>query len=251
MKQVFALLAVLVLAAPSAWGQFDDRPKISVSGEATVHVVPDRIVIRFGIETSDLEMTVAKQNNNDILRDVIAAAAELDIPEKEIQTAQLSIRPQWRDAQVQSSFIGYFVRNSVTITVSDIATIEPLVTGALEAGVNYIHGIEYETTELKTHREEARELALLAAKEKAEKMSAALGQTIGRPISIAETWSGTPYPRWSSWDGAHWGYGGGGFGGGQVQVQGGSTSSGDSTETLAVGKIAVRAAVAVTFELED
>jgi len=251
MKQSFTILAVLVLAAPSAWGQFDEHSTISVRGEATVHVIPDRIIIRFGIQTDDKDMATAKQNNNDILQAFVAAAAELDIPEKEIQTAQLSIIPQWRDWQQKSSFVGYFVRNSITITVTDVEIIEPLVTAALEKGVNYIHGIEYETTELKRHREHARELALLAAKEKAEKMSAALGLTAGRPVSITESWSGTPYPRWSAWYGGYWGHSGGYAGGSQVQVQAAPNQPGETTDTIAFGKISVGASVSVVFQLTD
>jgi hypothetical protein len=39
----------------------DDRPKITVDGEAVVNVVPDKILIRFGIETSDMDIELAKK----------------------------------------------------------------------------------------------------------------------------------------------------------------------------------------------
>ena len=62
--------AVLVLCG-AAWGQqapFDDRPKITVNGEAVVNVVPDKIVINLGIESWDPDITAAKQKNNDLLK---------------------------------------------------------------------------------------------------------------------------------------------------------------------------------------
>ena len=68
-------------------------------------------------------------------------------------------------------------------------------------GVNYIHGIDFQTTEFKKYREQARELALKAAKEKADKMAAVLGQSVGAPIQINESYSGSPWWYWSSWSG--------------------------------------------------
>lgn len=59
-----ALLFVVAssLSARAEQGRsFDDRPKISVSGEAVVEVKPDKIVILFGIQTNDKDITIAKK----------------------------------------------------------------------------------------------------------------------------------------------------------------------------------------------
>ncbi len=66
---------------------------------------------------------------------------------------------------------------------------EELVTKVLQAGVNYVHGIDFQTTEFKKYREQARNLALRAAKEKAEMMAGVLGQSAGAPIQINEDFS--------------------------------------------------------------
>ena len=144
----------------------DLQPTITVSGEAVVNVKPDKIVIRLGIETWDANITNAKEKNNEILKKTIGMTKELGILDKDVQTDHLSIEPRWKDQYTNEGFIGFFVRNSIVVTVSDIAKVEDLVTKALQAGVNYIHGVDYETTELKKYREQARELALKAAAEK-------------------------------------------------------------------------------------
>src|SRR5207245_11451032 len=115
------------------------------------------------------------------------------------------IQPHWKNDYERKEFLGYFVRDTLTVTVTNAERVEDLVTGVLQAGVNYIHGIDVQTTEFKKYRQEARQLALTGAKEKAETMADVLGQTIGSPIQINENYGGSPWWYSSSW--SSWGYG--------------------------------------------
>lgn len=239
-----AVLAIVVTGA--AWSQqtqmYDDRPKITVAGEAVVNVKPDKIVITFGIETSDADVNTAKQKNSELMKKAVGVAKDCGVHEKDIQTDRLSIEPRWEDGYKQQKFLGYFVHNTMMVTLSDLEQLDKLITSALQAGINRLNGVDFQTTEFKKYREEARELALKAAKEKAEKMSAVLGQTIGKPLQINENYTG------SSWYGG-WGRGRS-SGMSQVQVQAERGSSGEITDTVALGKLAIRASVSVTFELK-
>jgi uncharacterized protein YggE len=243
---------LVVMAVAPCWAQqsqlYDDRPKISVSGEAVVNVRPDKIIVTLGIETWDAEILAAKQKNNEILKKTMAVISESGIPEKEIETDHLSIEPRYKDDYRKEGFIGYFVRNTVVVTLAETDKVEELVTKVLQAGVNYIHGIDFQTTEFKKYREQARDLALKAAKEKAEKMSAALGQSVGSPIQISENYSGSPWWYWSSWSG--WGYGRS-HGMSQNVIQNVQGGAGEILDTIALGKISIRANVSVTFELNE
>ena len=253
MKKTCVLAAVVLslvgVMAESARGQqpapSDDRPRITVTGEAVVKARPDKILISLGIETSDLDIVAAKEKNTGILKKAIAAMKQLGVPEKDIRTDHLSIEPRWRDSYRNESFLGYFVRNALAVTVDDTAKVEALVTSVLQAGVNYVHGIDFQTTEFKRHREQARTLALKAAKEKADAMAAALGQSIGAPMQINESHSGWWYS--SSWRG--WGYGGG-QAMTQNVMQNEPADPGEAGDTIALGEISIRASVGVTFELK-
>lgn len=136
---------------------------------------------------------VEKQKNNNILKKTVAAIKECGVAEKDMQTDYLSIEPRWKNNYRKDDFIGYFVRNTLVVTISDTEKVEEIVTKALLAGVNYIHSIDFQTTEFKKYREQARELTLIAAKEKAEKMAAVLGKSIGAPIQINENYGGSPW----------------------------------------------------------
>jgi hypothetical protein len=217
---------------------------ISVSGSADVKVVPDEVIIALGVETSDLDLITAKNKNDERMKRVIQVAIDNGIESKYIQTDYLNIEPRYRDSYDQQSFLGYWVRKSLVVTMKDISKFETVLTSVLQAGANYIHGVEFRTTELRKHRDTARSLAIRAAREKADALAAELGMKVVRATSIGEGSSGWFFPYGGWW---------GGYRGGQaqnvVQNTGGAPSS-DDNSTLALGQISVSATVSVTFTLE-
>lgn len=248
-KAITTFLIVMAMCSIQAQQNqlFDDRPKITVNGEAVVRVQPDQIIITFGIETWDKNIIAAKQKNNEIMKKAIAVIKESGIPDKDIQTDYLSIEPRYDNNYEKKNFIGYFVRNTFVVTIAEPDKVENLVTGVLQSGVNYIHSINFQTTEFKKYREQARELALNAAKEKAEKMAATLDQRIGNPIQISEGYGGANW-YYSSWNG--WGYGSRSNYMSQNVMQNIESGGGEISGTIALGKISIKANVNVVFELK-
>lgn len=215
----------------------DVQHKITVSGEAAVYVKPDKILINCSVETLDKDIIVAKQKNNSIVKKSLAAIKDLGVPEKDIQTSHLSIDPRYEDGK--DKLTGYLAKNTFIVRLTNPGKLEECITRVLQSGVNSINGIEFQTTELKKYREEARELALKAAKEKAVKMAAVLGQSVGEPVQINEGFSG------SNW-----------YAGNLVpqiqsyRIRTDSLDSDEISDTIALGKIPIRANVNVTFELK-
>ncbi len=244
---ILATLIILIASYKIQSQQFDDRPKITVNGEAVVKVQPDQIIITFGIETWDKDIMIAKQKNNDIMQKALKVIKDAGIQDKDIQTDYLSVEPRYDDSYEKKDFIGYFVRNTFVVTLSNPEKVEELVSTVLQSGVNYIHGIDFQTTEFKKYREQARELALNAAREKAEKMAGALGQSIGDPLQINEGYGGSDWWYYNSWSG--WGYGRSSMMSQNV-VQNIPTNSSNISETIALGKVSIKSSVTVTFELK-
>jgi uncharacterized protein YggE len=269
-KFIFAACCIAI-GASSAWAQsargYDDRPKISVSGEATVYATPDKIVVQLGVETQDKNMLGAKQKSNDILKRVFAALKACGVKDRDIQTEYLYAEPRWAEAptvqkgqtlsQAQTEyqapasappsdsmesrrFLGYFIKNVIAVTVKDAAKIDKLIADVLAAGATNIYGVEFQTTELKTYREKARALALKAAKEKAVKMAAVLDQSVGAPIEIVEGGGGPAFSRDLDVP----------FTQNAVSATPYGLPAPSETSTIALGKIAIHAAVNVTFELK-
>jgi uncharacterized protein len=250
----FALAALLITvtlgaapaAAQTAPPQDRAEPRlVTVTGEAVVNVVPDEVVLTLGVESSDKQLRRAKSLNDERVKQVLAAAERLGIPAKDIQTDHISIEPRYRDNYEQRDFVGYFVRQTIEITLKDISQFENLLTDVLDAGANYVHGIQFRTSELRKHKDEARALAIKAAREKAVALAHELDQNVGKPYSIREDQEG-----W--WSGYNTGWGSaGGLGMTQNVVQNAGNGGAEMEGALAPGQLGVTARVTVSFELEQ
>lgn len=241
-----AAIPFLALSRQPAAAQSSAAPRsINVTGNAEVRVVPDEVVLTFGVETWDKVLSAAKSQNDERVQKIIAVAKEQGVPAERIQTDFISIDPRYQDGYARQDFIGYFVRKTIVITLRDVAKFDALLSGALEAGATHVHGVQFQTTELRKHRDSARSLAIKAAREKAEALAGELGLKIGRATNIQENqlWWWSSYSSW-------WGYRGGPQSQNVVQNAAGSGAPSDSETTIAPGQIAVSATVTVTFEME-
>jgi uncharacterized protein YggE len=241
-------MAAVVVLALAAWTEGPSGSEgsrlITVTGDAEVRVVPDEVILTLGVQTWDKNLDAAKRQNDEIVRRVLALADEYGIAPEHVQTDYVSIEPRYRNGYYEASdFIGYFVSKTIVITLRDLDKFEDLLASTLEAGVNYVHGVEFRTTELRKHRDEARALAVQAAREKAEAMSGELDQKVGEPLQITEVqtgwWSG-----YNAWWGSRWG-----SGMAQNVIQEAGTAGMSAEGSLAPGQINVNARVSVTFEI--
>jgi uncharacterized protein len=177
---------VLLVLASIAVAQDKLPPRVvRVSGTADVRVVPDRAVIEIGVEKQDASATVAKRAADDAARRILDDLRSSGIEEKDIQTTFLSLQPQFNYRKGMK--MSYFVASqTLSITLRDISRLDVIVGSLIKAGGNRIDSIEYGTSDLRKYRDQARDLAVKAAREKAHALAHALGQEIGKAYSIDE-----------------------------------------------------------------
>jgi uncharacterized protein YggE len=238
MKRNIVVGVLSLIAVSCCWGQgYDPRPKVFVSEEAVVYAKPDKATLSFGVETNDAKANVAKDANNAIVSQALAAIKKVGVKEEDIQTQRLTVEPRWEynNQRRRQEFVGYQVRNVFVVTLKDLDKVEAVIVAAMDAGVNVMQGVNFETTQLAQYREEAREKALIAAKTKADKMAAVLGQSIKQPIDIRDD-SQTGYQP---------------VGYGALRAVALMESDNSTGPTIAVGQIEVRARVSVVFELQS
>lgn len=250
-KWLHPILLLVALAALALAG-WTARPStsstteryITVSGDAEVRVVPDEVILTLGVETEDPDLHVAKAENDQRVARLLTLAKDHGIEAVHIQTDHISIEPRYEDSYEKQGFVGYFVRKTVVITLREIDDFEALLTDVLEGGATHVHGIQFQTTALRQHKDRARALAIEAAGEKAAAMAGALDQQIGEPTVILENQTGwwSPY---AGWWGARWG---GSIAQNVIQNAAGDAPLVDGA--LAPGQIAVYARVTVTFALD-
>lgn len=233
----------LFLLATSAFAQLGQPRVITVTGEAEVKVAPDRVVLFLGVETRSKSLAAATAANDERVRAVLDVARRASIEAGDIQTDFIQVdMAHNRDDQTVVDY--YIVRKSIVLTLRAVDRFEGVLTAVLNAGANHVHGVEFETTQLRRHRDEARAAAVKAATEKARDMAAAAGLQIGRAESVSSY----------NYGGRAW-YGSGWYGsrGGQmtqnVVLQPGR--GGEAEGTIALGRISVTASVTMSFRLTE
>ena len=246
MKKILLVSRVVLLMMVFTTYSFvfaaDKQRTITVTGDAQVNVVPDQVLISLGIETWDKDMGLAKSKNDQIMKKILGVASSKRINSKDIQTDFMSIEPRYQYEYERQEFLGYFVRQSIVITLSDIDMFEDVLSKFIQVGSVHLHGVQFRTSELKKYREEARLIAITAAKEKAMLMAEKLDQRLGQPYHVNEVKSGwlSSYNNW-------WGRNSNGFL--SQNVSSSILSSESSQGGVALGEIAVNAQIIVSFEL--
>jgi uncharacterized protein len=246
--KAFLVICICALAPVALLAATDSQPRlITVSGDAEVKVAPDEVELKLGVETWNPSIEAARSQNDKIVSQVLALAPKYKIESKHVQTDYISIEPTYKPRSYNEGNVvvsGYFVRKNISFVLKDPSKFESLLRDSLDAGANYVHGIEFRTTNLRKYRDEARALAVKAAQEKAIDMAKVLGAKPGKPYSISENgiWWYSPYNSW-------WGrWSNGAMAQNAVQNYAGGQASPESS--MALGQISVNARVSVSFDLE-
>lgn len=185
MRNFAILLSLLLVTAALAAEENTPARVVRVTGTAEVKVVPDRAVIEVGVEKQNASASAAKHAEDAAARKILAVLHANEIDEKDIQTTYLSLQQQ--SSYVKKEKVYYFVAaQTMTITVRDLSKLDALLEALVRSGGNEIDSIRYETSEMRKYRDQARDLAVKAAREKAEALAKALGQDIGKAQSIEE-----------------------------------------------------------------
>lgn len=185
MKRIAMLFGLLCLAGVLS-AEENTLPKVvRVTGTSEVKVVPDRAVIELGVQKQDPNAGVAKRAADQASRRILAALKAHGVDEKDVQTTYLSLQPE--SYTRKGVRISYFVANeTLAITVRDLSKLDTLLEELVKAGGNRIDSIGYETSDMRKYSDQARELAVKAAREKAQALAQALGQDVGKAHSIEE-----------------------------------------------------------------
>ena len=258
-KFLFAILLAAALSGPAAAANSSASTvnrTISVNGEAAIKVVPDLVQISMTAETRAADLMSAKEQNDKTVKALLEyATGTLGIEARHVQTDFVTVEPTYRSCSYDDEMSGkcsplqityYNVRKGVQICLKDLTKYESLVTKALQLGVNRIDNIEFVTTALRKHRDNARQLAATAALEKAQALATTLNMKVGKPISInAENYSSY------YWHGSYGSQrGNNSYMSQNVIQQAPSAPTESSTGDLSIGQINVSAQVNVTYELE-
>lgn len=181
-----------LLVAP-ALGQTRSPPAISVTGEASISVPPDRAQLDAGVASYGKTAREASSTNSAAMTKVLQALKGAGIPDKDVQTSNLSLQPQYApNRNGPAPIVGYRASNRVTVKLNDVGKLAEILDTLVNAGANDIGNVNFSASQASKLRDEAREKAFADARRKAEIYAKAAGVTLGAPLAIAE--GGRPMP---------------------------------------------------------
>jgi uncharacterized protein len=232
---------VTVAPALAAGNECDSNRTIQVSGSAVVKVVPDLVTIQLGVASNDVSPQGVYDKNTTAIKQVTAAIRALGVADKDVSTDYYLIQPVYNNYD-SLDIKGYRINNTIVVNLKDVNKVSQVLTAALSAGANEVVDVQFKTSQLRQHRDTARELAVKAAQEKARDLAGAAKAQPGCVLSIDEnswTYYGNP------WSGRY-----------QPQTQNvmQNASSADQPPSddgpISLGQIAVQAEVQVRFSLK-
>jgi hypothetical protein len=241
MKKTLLLLVaavVVALAAPPR-SLAEDKPEprlVTVAGEAEVNVAPDEVVFDLTVSTFNKDLRLAKSQTDERLKSLIALAKRHGVADADTQTDYINLVPHYRGNNEARALLGYTVRKDLVLTLRDVTRAEGLLSELLAGDVTRVNSVSFRSSQMRKYRDQARDMAMKAAREKAVALAGAVGQKIGKAYSIEEEVPTRSYALQNS-----------------LSVNSSSGASDDTTSsegTLALGLIKINARVNVKFELE-
>lgn len=195
MKQLLGLM-LLCLAASLVRGQETCPPAklVRTTGTADIKVTPDEVMVRVGVERQSAKARTAKDAVSATSRKILDALKTLGVEDKDVQTAYLYLQPMI-DYRNGVRITNFTAEQSLSVKLRDISKLDDVMDAVIAAGANRIDGIEYQSSELRKYKDQARDEAVKAAREKADALANGLGNQVGKTYSIDEMQqSGGFYP---------------------------------------------------------
>jgi uncharacterized protein len=241
MRMATIVLCLSLLLSLSARAADPTQRTISTTGEAIVYAVPDEVTVTFGIEQFDVNLDTARDKNDQAAATLLKAIHDLGIDDKDVQATAMNVQVVYEQRNEPVLGIqGYRTDRWYSVKLEDVKLFEQLVSTALKSGANQTSGFSYDTTKLRDYRDQARVLAIRAAKEKAVALARELECEPGKPITITESDEDSSFrPMYANARGMAANLGGA-FGGG-----------GGMENTMPIGQLPIQARVDVLFELKD
>jgi uncharacterized protein YggE len=193
MLAIAAMVSAQTLTRPN-----DDSRRVTrvmVSGDATVQAQPDTAVLTIAVVTQAKQALDAQQQNASKSEALIRSLKSAAGAGAEVKTGGYSVQPQriYKEGQ-PPTITGYEVRNTVTVTISDLSKVGTVIDAGVQAGANDIGGIAFILRQDRPARDKALAEATREATSKAQVIAQALGGRVGRIVEVQEEGYQRPVP---------------------------------------------------------
>lgn len=227
------VLASLVLLSSLALAQaqaVNDPPSIVVSGEGVVKVAPDQAWARIGTESRSKNSKDAQQQNASVMTAVQQKLSALGIPKDAIKTVGVDLQLEFDYRDGRQTPRGYVARNTIEVRVDELAKLGDVLDAAVGSGATNLHGLRFDVKDREKQEQQALQLAVVNAMEKAQAVAAGAKRGIDRILRIEESFVGRePQP---------------------MMMERAMAARADASTPVEAGELALRAQVRVTAAIK-
>ena len=193
-KTALALAALAALAAPLSAQPPQPAdpvvPVLSVQGSGSSRVDPDEATVRLGVLAQAPTAQAAMQQVNQTANAILAAVRKLGVADKEIQTSELNLNPVYAQLSPERGgeprISGYQASNVVSIRLTKMDAVGPVVDAGLAAGANRLDGVVFGLQNEEPARSDALAQAAAAARAKAAALAKALNVRLAGIVEVVE-----------------------------------------------------------------
>jgi uncharacterized protein YggE len=225
-----------LLAMNFAWAQQQDefRPAITVVGSSEVKAVPDLVDFQVGLETRNADLKSGFSDQEARIRQILAVIQGAGIDDRDVQTSYVEVHPVFSEQKAEETLHYYILRKTIGIVLRNPAKYDELLPQLLQSGANRVFGVTFRNSKQRQYRDQARDMAVTAAREKAAAIAAKLGRQLGQAFAVEEETVGPLF--------------GSPTANATAEAFGAESDIGQSG--LALGQITFRASLKISFELK-
>ena len=177
---------------------------INVTGEGEVFAVPDIATFSFTVSAEADTVSEAQEEVTDKMEAVLSGIRDLGVEERDIKTTDYSVYPRYSYSQgvcgpnfcppSRQVLEGYTASHNVTVKVRKTEDAGKVLAAAGEKGATGLSSISFTIDDPEKLTEEAREMAIQDAREKAESLSDDLDVRLVRVVSFYDSTDGGTVP---------------------------------------------------------
>jgi len=148
---------------------------IRVSGDALVEAKPDYAVVRLNLEARDRLLKRARSTHEADVASVLRVASKYRI-------ATADIVQDFPEVDTRGD--GFLLRRTIQLTVRDLQSYDAMLFDLYDSAAITVDAVEFRVNDLRTLRDQAREMAIRAAEDKVQLMAAAMKRRVGRVVDV-------------------------------------------------------------------
>ena len=158
--------------------------KITVQGTAKVSADPDLVTVMANASVTAGSVSAAQGDMSVIVEGATKKLLELGVLSEDIVTSNYSYYPRYN--YDTNTIIGYEANHTLEITCRDTQMLDSVIGAVTDSGFSQIYGVSYEVSSRSELYQQALDLAIERAGQKAVRMAATSGLTITGLSALTE-----------------------------------------------------------------